>query len=143
MNSFQILLYFRIFVMTTDHLFMDTTNSNIRFISTSSSSGDKGNVASNGEDISLNSLVKMYDRFKDLLSDMEISSVFVILMYFLHPIYFSTLHHFQKNINDNNKILNIHDVSSKAERKKERKKERVRRKRIFDIVSPLMLFSEG
>ena len=50
--------------MTTDHLFMDTTNSNIRFISTSSSSGDKGNLASNGEDISLNSMVKIYDRFK-------------------------------------------------------------------------------
>ena len=50
--------------MTTDHLFMDTTNSNIRFISTSSSSGDKGNLASNGEDISLNSLVRIYDRFR-------------------------------------------------------------------------------
>ena len=43
---------------------MDTPNSNIHFILTSSSSGDKGNVASNGEDISLNSLVEIYDRFK-------------------------------------------------------------------------------
>ena len=52
--------------------FLQTTNSNIRFILTSSSSGDTGNVANNGEDISFNSLVEIYDRFKGFVIDMEI-----------------------------------------------------------------------
>ena len=66
-------LYFRIFVTTTDHLFfLQTTNSNISFILSSSSSGDTGNVANDGEDISFNSLVEIYDRFKGFVIDMEI-----------------------------------------------------------------------
>ena len=117
------IMFLRHFVMTTDHLFSFTQHiPTFVFLrhKPSSSSDDAGNVTNNGGDRSFNSFGEMHSRFKGFVIDIEIWSLFVILIYFLHPIFFSTLQHFQKNINDNNKILNIHNVSKAKRREWER-----------------------
>ena len=102
---------------------MDTPNSNIHFILTSSSSGDTGNVANDGEDISFNSLVEIYDRFKGFVIDMEIWSALVILIYFLHPMYFSTLHHFWRTLMITTKYWTYLMCLVKTEKRVERERE--------------------